>query len=96
MIKNAKIAFTDSIGMQWEAFWLKIPCLTLRDNTEWVETVDLGFNVLVGSNPSSIMEATIRVTRDEIQKERFSHVINLYDVGGVAKKILKVLYDSSN
>lgn len=94
LIKHAKIVFTDSGGMQKEAFWLKTPCITLRDNTEWVETVDLGFNILVGSNPSSIIEATARVTRDEIQKERFSHVTNPYDVGGAADKILKVLYDS--
>ena len=82
--------------MQWEAFWLKIPCLTLRDNTEWVETVDMGCNILVGSNASSIMEATARVTRDEILREQFLHVTNPYDVGGAADKILKVLHDSSS
>jgi len=95
LIKNAKIVFTDSGGMQKEAFWLKTPCITLRDNTEWVETVDLGFNILVGSNPSSIMEATARVTRDKTLKEQFSHVSNPYDAGGAADKILEVLYDSS-
>ena len=96
LIKHAKMIFTDSGGMQKEAFWLKTPCITLRDNTEWVETVDMGFNVLVGSNPSSIMEATARVIRDGGLRERFSHVINPYDAGGAADKILKVLYDSSS
>ncbi len=96
LIKHAKIIFTDSGGMQKEAFWLKTPCITLRDNTEWVETVDLGCNILVGSNPSSILEATGIVTRDKIQKIRFSHVTNPYDIGGATDKILKTLYNFSS
>jgi len=55
--KNAKAILTDSGGVQKEAFWLKIPCITLRDETEWIETVNLGWNRLVGSNVEKILEA---------------------------------------
>jgi len=55
--RNAKAILTDSGGVQKEAFWLKVPCITLRDETEWIETVNLGWNRLVGSNVEKILEA---------------------------------------
>jgi UDP-GlcNAc3NAcA epimerase len=53
----AEAVVTDSGGVQKEAYFAARPCITLRDRTEWIETVDAGWNVLVGTNPDAIAEA---------------------------------------
>ena len=55
--KSARMLLTDSGGMQKEAYWLRVPCVTLRDETEWVETVEVGWNILTGADHSRIVAA---------------------------------------
>jgi UDP-GlcNAc3NAcA epimerase len=55
--KHARVILTDSGGMQKEALWLGVPCVTLREETEWVETVESGWNRLAGADPERIVEA---------------------------------------
>ncbi|MFA6618864.1 MAG: UDP-N-acetylglucosamine 2-epimerase (non-hydrolyzing) [Candidatus Neomarinimicrobiota bacterium] len=55
--KHAKKIITDSGGMQKEAFFVKTPCITIRDESEWVETVDLGYNIIVGADTAKIQDA---------------------------------------
>jgi UDP-N-acetylglucosamine 2-epimerase len=55
--KHSRKILTDSGGVQKEAFYFNIPCVTLRDKTEWPETVDLGANIVAGTDPEKIKEA---------------------------------------
>ena len=55
--ENARLIATDSGGVQREAYYFAKPCLTLRDETEWTETVDAGWNLLVGADCRKIVDA---------------------------------------
>ena len=57
LLINCRLVFTDSGGVQQEACLHQVPCVTLRENTEWTETVEIGANLLVGTDPAAICQA---------------------------------------
>jgi UDP-N-acetylglucosamine 2-epimerase (non-hydrolysing) len=72
IMNHAKKILTDSGGIQKEAYILKVPCITLRENTEWVETVEDGWNVLVGADKEKIVKMINEFEPSlERHKERF-------------------------
>ncbi|MFX0204103.1 MAG: UDP-N-acetylglucosamine 2-epimerase, partial [Candidatus Hodarchaeota archaeon] len=66
---HAKVILTDSGGIQKEAFFTNVPCVTLRDETEWIETVEAGWNHLGGTDPKGIVDAFQKAT-DSLPKEQ--------------------------
>jgi UDP-GlcNAc3NAcA epimerase len=63
--KSARVIATDSGGVQKEAYFYSVPCVTLREETEWVETVEAGWNVLVGADEGRTAEAIVQSSRGE-------------------------------
>ena len=60
LLRGARLCLTDSGGVQKEAYLHGVPCVTLRDTSEWVETIEAGWNVLVGDDPAALREAVAR------------------------------------
>jgi UDP-N-acetylglucosamine 2-epimerase (non-hydrolysing)/UDP-GlcNAc3NAcA epimerase len=57
LASQARVIVTDSGGLQKEAYWYGVPCVTARPSTEWVDTVELGANVLVDADPDRLVQA---------------------------------------
>ena len=81
---NATCIFTDSGGVQKEAYFMKKPCITLRDETEWVETIESGWNTLVGANTENILLAASKINVPTTQ-------LPIYGDGKAADKILEII-----
>lgn len=82
--QSARLILTDSGGIQKEAYWLGVPCITLREETEWVETVETGWNVLAGVDPRRI----VRFVREFNPPP---HRPVLYGTGSVAAYCVELL-----
>ena len=87
LVENAKAVITDSGGITEETTVMGIPCITLRDNTERPETVDIGTNELIGTNPAAIQPALEKLYFGQWKKGR---VPDLWD-GFSAKRIVDCL-----
>jgi len=82
--ENARVIATDSGGVQREAYFLKAPCLTLRDETEWTETVEAGWNRLVGADEQAILSAWRSFNPPDVQSPIFGD-------GTASEKILQIV-----
>jgi UDP-GlcNAc3NAcA epimerase len=84
LLIGARVLLTDSGGLQKEAYWAGVPCVTVRDQTEWVETVAAGWNVVTGADTAAILNA-VRTLRPPMQRPE------LYGAMGVADRCVIVL-----
>ena len=87
LLDNCRAVFTDSGGVQKEAYFFHKPCITMRDETEWVELVEHGYNCLVGAKREQILAAE----KDFVQQTR-DYSIPLYGDGRAGEKIVDILY----
>jgi UDP-GlcNAc3NAcA epimerase len=83
LIKGARMVLTDSGGLQKEAYFFQKFCVTMRDQTEWVELVDGNFNVLTGADQNKILQAVT-----EFSTRSFTSKTRLYGEGDAATRIV--------
>jgi UDP-GlcNAc3NAcA epimerase len=84
LASQARVIATDSGGLQKEAYWYGVPCVTLRPSTEWVDTVEVGANRLVDDDPAALVNAVTRARMPEHRPE-------LYGDGKAAGRISEAL-----
>ena len=82
--ENAEKIITDSGGIQKEAYFLKTPCITLRNETEWIETVKDKWNILVGNDKTKILNAI-----ESFETKTAQH--NYFGDGNAAKEITNII-----
>ncbi len=84
LASQARVIATDSGGLQKEAYWYDVPCVTLRPSTEWVATVEVGANILVDDDPDAIEAAVTVATMPEMRPQ-------LYGDGHASARIVSLL-----
>jgi UDP-N-acetylglucosamine 2-epimerase len=85
LASRARVILTDSGGLQKEAYWYGVPCVTMRPSTEWVDTVELGANTLVDDDPDRIVAATREARMPD-------DLPPLYGDGHASERIAEALY----
>jgi len=90
LLKNCQMVMTDSGGLQKEAYFFRKFCLTLRDETEWVELVDNGFNIIVSADKSRIVDGykEAKIAKPDFDKQ-------LYGGGKASAEIIRILKNQS-
>ncbi len=83
-LQHARVVVTDSGGLQKEAYWLGVPCVTLRDETEWTETVSSGWNTLADVRVEQIVQAVV-------QARLGAPVRDAYGVVGAAHRVVRAI-----
>ncbi|MDP9307244.1 MAG: UDP-N-acetyl glucosamine 2-epimerase, partial [Actinomycetota bacterium] len=84
LASQARVILTDSGGLQKEAYWYGVPCVTMRPSTEWVDTVEVGANVLVDDDPGRIASAVVEARMPDERPQ-------LYGDGHASERIAEVL-----
>ncbi len=94
MVHSAGV-LTDSGGLQKEACMSGVPCITLRDETEWVETVNAGWNFIAGTEKTVIIEAVNRIITKQWKIPTSDSINQIYGKGDAAEKIVNILVSGS-
>lgn len=89
LMQNARLVLTDSGGIQEETTYLRIPCLTMRENTERPVTVEIGTNTIVGSDRKKIVSETEKILQQEGKQ---GEIPELWD-GRAAERIVRIIMD---
>jgi UDP-N-acetylglucosamine 2-epimerase len=89
LTSDAKVILTDSGGMQKEACWLDVPCITMRDETEWLETVESGWNVLAGADKTKIVDSVSYQMSEDSAAKRF----RIADIENASASIVSTLLE---
>ncbi|MDA3871425.1 MAG: UDP-N-acetylglucosamine 2-epimerase (non-hydrolyzing) [Candidatus Marinimicrobia bacterium] len=84
LLKNCEKVLTDSGGLQKEAYYLHKPCITMRDETEWIETLENNWNFIVGADKDQILE--------KVKNKEFGEQKDYFGDGKAAEKIVDFIY----
>ncbi|MDQ1278802.1 MAG: hypothetical protein QG670_62 [Thermoproteota archaeon] len=90
LLKHTKMVLTDSGGVQKEAFWSKTPCITIRERTEWTETIEMGVNLLTETDPKTITQ-TIKYVEENHSEIKNRFKINPFGDGRASERIIEIL-----
>lgn len=94
LLQNSTVVLTDSGGLQKEAYFFKKPCVTMREQTEWVELIDAGVNKLVGANQEDIISTTLNFLKVPLNSDLFSNAA--YGTANSANQIISHIIGEKN